>query len=634
MLWAVPLMPLLGAALVLAWRPRQRYLLALCACLTLLTSLALAGFALLGNWQGGLQWSPALRLQLSLTPVSATLAILVPLVALPVLTYGAANEEGRGLPRLMGLLLAFVGAMQLLVTANDLLTLIIGWEAVGACSWALISHHWRDRANPGSGLYAFVLTRFCDLGLFVAAMMAYSATGSFAFAALGEMEGAPLQLLTAGILLSACAKAGQLPFSPWLFRAMDGPTPVSALLHAATMVAAGAYLLIRLQPVLAPVEWFGPSAVTIGLMTALAGGVVALLQPHAKKLLAASTSAHYGLMLVAVGAGYPTVALLHLVVHACFKAALFLAAGSAGRQAGTYLLQDMRCGRGLWLAAAGSALGTAALAGLPPLGGGWTKDMIIAAVHQLHPTISLLVIVAGGLSAAYAARFHISIYGPGGGKLDGRQSRAERTAMIGLASLTLVSSLLWLPTVHDAVARALSGSLPHPKPWELPASLLAVALGLYGGYLLATGDPQRLALPPLRGCAEWLGLPRVIDGAIARPVSTLANSAARVDEQWLDRLPRSAAGAGLWMSAVCGRADRSVVDKGVAMTGAVGDALARLSGRWGEAVSDGLPELSARLIGDGAQDSRRLQTGLSHHYYAGVSVGALILFSVMWLGSG
>ncbi|MGY8822312.1 MAG: proton-conducting transporter transmembrane domain-containing protein, partial [Pseudomonadales bacterium] len=147
------------------------------------------------------------------------------------------------------------------------------------------------------------------------------------------------------ILLACAAKSAQLPFSPWLFAAMSGPTPVSALLHAATMVAAGVYLLIRLHQTLDAVAWFAPLAIGLGLATALAGGVVASLQGHAKKLLAASTSSHYGLMWLAVGAGYPGAALLHFVTHAFFKAGLFLAAGIAEHHVGSYSLGDMRLGR-------------------------------------------------------------------------------------------------------------------------------------------------------------------------------------------------------------------------------------------------------------------------------------------------
>ncbi|HSN72419.1 MAG TPA: proton-conducting transporter membrane subunit, partial [Steroidobacteraceae bacterium] len=378
MIWSLVILPFAGAALAMLLQG-SRFMLGATACVTLASTVLAAVAGTIGEWSARLAWSRWLELTAGMTPTSATMAVLVPVIALPVVLYAAAHEEERGLARLIALMLLFVGSMELLVVATDLLTLLIGWELVGACSWALIGHHWRDAANPASGQYAFLATRLGDLGLFVAAMAAFAGTGSFAYEALERLSPADLQIVAFGLLVSAAAKAGQVPFAPWLFRAMAGPTSVSALLHAATMVAAGAYLLIRLEPQLNRAEGFAALTLTIGLVTALAGGLVALIQNHAKKLLAASTSAHYGLMFVAVGTGYPAVALLHLVAHAAFKAALFLSAGVAGERADTYALDKMGFGRVLPVTAAFSAVAALALAGVPPLGAGWTKETIVAA---------------------------------------------------------------------------------------------------------------------------------------------------------------------------------------------------------------------------------------------------------------
>lgn len=178
-------------------------------------------------------------------------------------------------------------------------------------------------------------------------MALYSATGSFDYAGIATLEGTFQWIVAFGILLSAASKAGQVPFSPWLFRAMAGPSSVSALLHAATLVAAGAYIIARLEPSLSLAPGFSVAAISIGLITALAGGVTGVLQNHAKRLLAASTSAQLGFMFVAVGAGYPGIAVLHLIVHATFKAPLFLSAGLAGDAAGSYRLDKMMLGQSL-----------------------------------------------------------------------------------------------------------------------------------------------------------------------------------------------------------------------------------------------------------------------------------------------
>lgn len=608
MLWSLALLPILAGIAVYAANLQRRTTLATTAGLALAGTLALAVWASLAGWRAGLTWNAILQLQAALTPLSATVAILVPTIALPVALFAAAHEHRPGLTRLIALLLMFAGAMELLVIAADLLTLLIGWELVGACSWALIGHRWREVGNPGSGLYAFVTTRFGDLGLFLAAMAAFAGTGSFTYAALGQMDGPLLHVLVFGLVLSAAAKSGQVPFSPWLFRAMAGPTSVSALLHAATMVAAGAYLLARLQPVLDRADWFGPAVMGIGLATALAGGVAALLQAHAKKLLAASTSAHYGLMFVAVGAGYPAVALLHLVAHAAFKALLFLATGVAGERSGNYLLKRMGYGRALPWVAALSAVGALALAGVPPLGGAWTKEAIVSAAGHASPSAAIGVVLAGGLSAAYAVRFQLLAYGLT--RTGARAARLRSLAFAGLGLLAFISlllSLLWLPSVREPLAQLLDASLLTTKTWELTVSLLAVAAGVYAGALLVRRNAALGLHDPAAALADWLGLPWAIDRAIIRPALLLARTAAQFDDRVVDALPRGVARFG----------------QGCAAAGS----------RFGEAISDGLPEGAALWVGLGGHDTRRLQTGLSHHYYAMVALGAAVLTIILVLWS-
>ncbi|WP_404383163.1 NADH-quinone oxidoreductase subunit L [Caenispirillum salinarum] len=627
MLWTLALLPaLIGAGVIFAGGGRSRLVLGLVGGGTMAATLVLAVAAVAGGWSGVLVWSDALRLTAALTPVSAAVALLVPLIALPILVYASAHEHRPGLSRLIGLLLVFVGGMELLVIADDLLTLLIGWELVGACSWALIGHDWRVRDNPRSGLYAFVVTRFGDLGLFAAAMALYAGTGGFGYDRLADLEGPLLHVAAFGVLLSAAAKSGQVPFAPWLFRAMAGPTSVSALLHAAAMVAAGAYLLARLQPELAPAAGWSGTVIAVGLATALAGGVVACLQPHAKKLLAASTSAHYGLMFVAVGAGYPAVAALHLIAHAAFKALLFLAAGSAGEQAETFALHRLGMGRVLPVMAALSAVGALALAGIPPLGAGFTKDAVVAAAGHLSPWLAGGVMLAGGLSAAYAARFHLLAYGRSREAPEAPpKPLAERAAAGVLAALTLALSVLWLPGAARDAGRLMGMDIPHAPLWEVIVSVLLIGLGLLVGTVLArryseagtTGAPAR--------AAAWLGLPALLREGVARPFERLAAFAGTVDDRVIDALPRLVARLGRWLASVIGRGDRRVVDAGVRATARFGEWLAGMSDRIGEAVTDGLPEGTARLVSFSGTDARRLQTGMSHHYYALLAGGAVLV---------
>lgn len=633
MLWWLPLVPILaGTALLVSRLPRRLWIGAFAVAALLLT-LTLSIVATLEAWSGSFAWSDVLRLQAALTPLSAAVAILVPTIALPVLAFAAADEARAGLTRLIALLLVFVGGMELLVIADDLLTLLIGWEFVGACSWALISHEWRDVGNPRSGLYAFVTTRLGDLGLFIAAMATFATTGGFAYEGLRSLDADTLSIVAFGVLLSAAAKSGQVPFSPWLFRAMAGPSSVSALLHAATMVAAGAYLLARLHPVLSEVYWFGTAAIAIGLATALTGGVVALLQNHAKKLLAASTSAHYGLMFVAVGADYPGVAILHLVAHAGFKALLFLAAGTAGERAGSYALDRMQFGRTLPVMAGLIAAGALSLAGVPPLGGGWTKEAVIAAAGHEQGLFAAGCMVAGGLSAAYAMRFQLLAYGFAGDPgRDKRPPAAEYSALGTLALFSLVLSALWLPSVHDGMGRLLGAEIPTSKTGELIASLGLVGLGLLVGSFLARRYPGLGTDPHSGAAAAWLGLPSLISVVAVRPFERCAGAAAWVDDRLVDAGRRAVATLGTNGADAAARLDRRAVDGGRRAVAAFGTALAQGSARFGEWAADGLPYGTAQLVGMSGDDLRRLQTGLTHHYYALLAVGVAVMAAILLVG--
>lgn len=629
MLWLLAVVPMLAGAAVLAAGLRRRGVLAAVACTALAATLALALSAAADGWLAVLGWNAALQLRAVLTPLSAMVACLVPAIAIPVLGFAAFHEERQGLGRLLGLLLFFVGAMELLVIADDLLTLLIGWELVGACSWALIGHHWRDVANPASGTYAFLMTRLSDLGMFLAAMAAYAGTGSFAYVELASLDGPLLHVLTFGLVLSAAAKSGQVPFAPWLFRAMAGPTSVSALLHAATMVAAGAYLLARLQPVLAPVAWFAPLVIGVGLATALAGGVVAVLQSHAKKLLAASTSVHFGLMFVAVGAGYPGVAILHLVAHACFKAQLFLSAGIAGERAGGYELAGMRLGRVLPLIAIVSAVGSLALAGVPPLGAAWTKEAIVAA-GSAGIWLAIGVILAGGLTAAYAARFQWLAYGLSDERRSGpRPGVVVAATLVSLALASLALSALWLPQTQRATAAWLSTRLPRGPTWQSVLTLLAVATGLLSGRFLALRLPALGQSGPAAAVADWWALPALIRKGLSGPAQALSYWLARFDDVVIDALPQKAALFALRIAGAIARTDARVVDRGVRDTAAFVERLAAVGSRFGESVVDGLPLGSARLVGLSGVDAARLQTGLTHQYFGLLAIAALLLIAIV-----
>ncbi|SDL47921.1 NADH:ubiquinone oxidoreductase subunit 5 (chain L)/Multisubunit Na+/H+ antiporter, MnhA subunit [Modicisalibacter muralis] len=624
MLWSVALLPLLLAPLVYVYgRRRERAGLTLCAALVVLASLALAGVAVIGDWGANpdaYRWSDSLALTLTLFTAGAVFALTVPLIALPIVVYTGYHDlqlgddrlhATSGDARLLALLVAFVGAMQLLVLANDLLTLLIAWELVGACSWALIAQRWGENGIAHDAARAFVITRFGDLGLYIAAAATFAGSGGFGYADLATLDGGYLHVAVAGIVLAAAAKSAQMPFSAWLFAAMSGPVSVSALLHAATMVAAGIYLLVRLQPILAGVAWFMPTAIVIGLATALAGGVVGIAQSHAKKLLAASTSAQYGLMWLAVGAGFPGVALLHFVAHAFMKAGLFLSAGLAERQAGSYRLDTMRLGRRLPGVAVITVIFSLALAGMIPLGAAWSKEQIASAANHQATWLALLAALAGGLSALYATRFQLLAYGRP--RRDARLPRSGAPAPPGaaiwalraLAGVTLLLSLVWWPEVHETAVALLNVDRPPSHPWLLCVSLALVLLGIVWG--IGMTRHGWLAMPrawqPF--AAAWFGLPTLTQG-IAMGVIAVAERLAHFDDD--------------------------VVDAGLRGTAAFGKWLARRNAEGGEFLAEGLPGSLSRLADWGGQWARRAQSGQTHHYYTGIAAGFAIVLIMLVIG--
>lgn len=642
MLWTLPLFPILVGLGVWALgraRTPSRLVLGGVAVSTTGVLIALAAWATSALPTASFAWGAGLALELEVTPVVGAMALIIPSIALPVLMWASGHEEHDALARLVGLVLAFVGSMELLVLAADLLTLTIGWELVGALSWALIGHDRGDDQSRKDAAYAYNATRLGGLGLFLAAGAAVAATGSFAYADLGQVASSAWGgLFAAGILVAAASKSAQLPFSPWLFRAMAGPTSVSALLHSATMVAAGAWVLIRLHEPLSRVDWFGGVAIGVGLATAIAGGIVAAAQPRAKRLLAASTSAHYGFMFAAVGAGAASAAMAHLGTHAAFKSLLFLVAGTAMGVAGSHKLREMRLGRLLPLAAAASAVGALALAGIPPLGGAWSKEKVLAGLGHTSLVLALVGIGAAALSAWYAARFHFLAYG----RDDSRQidaedahwpGSAERIGMAILALATLALSALWLPSVSKPVADALAFEWPSGKLWEkITAGGVAVLAALGAWLVYRPGKAHAPEDSKLgRRAADWLMLPTLLDRLVVRPTLALADGCARFDDRVVDAGVRGSARLGRLASTIASRGLEVGVDWLVEATAAATVVLGNFARVTDDELIDGAVEGSGRTVGKAAEPVRRTQTGAVPRYYVYVTGGLFLLVCIALL---
>lgn len=624
--WCVALLPIVAGPLVW-WVARRARLLPVVALSvsTMAATLGLAAAATAGPAHGTYRWGAGLDISLGAGGPSSVAAIVIPAVALAVIGYAAVHEERRSLGRMLGVMMIFVGAMEVLVLARDVLTLLIAWEAVGACSWALIGHQWRDATTVRSANAAFVVTHIGDLALFAAAGAAFAGTGSLDYARLAGLHGWALHVTVAGVVVAAAAKSAQLPFSPWLFAAMAGPTSVSALLHSATMVAAGAFVIIRLHPVLDTATWFAPVVMGIGLSTAVAGGFVALRQTHAKKILAASTSAHYGLMFVAAGAGYPAIALAHLVTHAVLKASLFMSAGVAIEAAGTADARKMRLGNELRVVAAATAVLALALAGIPPLGAAWTKEEIIASAGTRNALLAVTTAIASALSAAYAMRFQLLVYGRNRGAarpIKRRPSAVERAVLIVGATGCVVAGALWLSGAGRIVGRLADGGLPDVSGWNAPVSLMLIALAGYAAFVRFRQIPTNGYLR--QGAGEWFGIETAVGAAVVGPVLRSSNWMATRLEPWLDAPPRALARVGRITAARAATFDVDVLHGAVRSIGAAARAAARVCAAAFESTIDGVTSALAALIGSGGADARRSQTGQVHQYYAVIVAAAAV----------
>ncbi|MCX6467382.1 MAG: proton-conducting transporter membrane subunit, partial [Pseudonocardiales bacterium] len=400
-----------GLGLLVAGRPAGRAAGG-AAVGVLAVALGLAVLVAVGRPSVSLRLLAGIDAGLAVDGLSAVMVLLVAAVALAVAVFAAAEVDAPH--RFFGLLLVFVGAMMLTVTATDLVTLLAAWEVMGAMSFALVAHHWTSPRPPASGTTAFLVTRTADVGLYVAAGAALAGgVGGLALVDLPRAADGWRDLLLAGLVVAAVGKSAQLPLSFWLARAMDGPSPVSALLHSATMVAAGGYLLLRVEPLLAGSGWAGPVVAWVGAATVVLLGLVALAQTDLKQLLAASTCSQIGFVVLAAGVGGTAGGTLQLVAHAATKALLFLVAGVWLTALGTKRLPGLRGAARRWpVVGVLFAVGALSLAGLPPLSVFFGKDAVLAAAAAASPALYAVGLAGVVVSAAYASAALVAVLGP------------------------------------------------------------------------------------------------------------------------------------------------------------------------------------------------------------------------------
>ncbi|AWM32256.1 NADH-quinone oxidoreductase subunit 5 family protein [Hymenobacter nivis] len=565
---------------------------------------------------------PGMPFRLEATPFTAVLALVVAVVALLILTYACGYmARERGQVWFWSSMMLFIAAMQLLVLAADWLLFITGWELMGLASYLLIATwHWEEKARQGA-FKAFLLTRGTDLGLYLGVVLIILQTGT------NLMEPQPGRLLSLvgalALLLAVMGKSAQVPFQSWLSGAMAGPTPVSALLHSATMVAAGVVLLLRAYPLLPPASL--PFVGAVGGLTIVLTGLTALVSNDIKQLLAASTSSQLGFMLLALAAGSPAAAVAHLLAHAFMKSSLFLSAGIFQHQNDdTAFVRISGSGRWAPWAFGGWALAGLALAGVPPLVGYWSKDAVLTAGYQSgHPGPYFGVAVLGAaLTALYMGRsIRLLWTGP---------ERPPTAAVTGIWSMRAGLALLVGGVVVGGglLAPALRFvGLTLPENATAQFSGLAAAVGGLGvGFFLFRAADFRQ--PVLRFARQNYPLAGGFEAVVGQPVLALAAGCRDFDLR-LHQLVLGVGQAALGLASAGTAADAG-------LSGA-----AQAAGRRTLALADGIRQLAETGI-SGAVDevgtavkkagqlSRRTQSGLIHQELLWTVAGLLVLGAVLF----
>jgi NADH-quinone oxidoreductase subunit L len=626
-LWLIPAVPFAASLVILSLPNRRHKSAAMLAVAGQVAALVISFFAFLPTLQTpgfravqNFTWftfgDNALRLGWLLDPLAAVMLIMITLVGLCIFVFSIGYMAGdKNFVRFFAYLSFFSGAMLGLVISNSLLLLFICWELVGLASYLLIGF-WIERPSAAAAAKkAFITTRIGDMGFFLGLLWLYGRSGTLLFydGGNGCLESAGLAMLGASatfiallIFCGAIGKSGQFPLHVWLPDAMEGPTPVSALIHAATMVAAGVFLVARVYPLfsLGAIEGVTTSltvVVWIGVTTALMAALIAIAQADIKRILAYSTVSQLGLMMVSLGVGGVAAGIMHLLAHGFFKALLFLGSGSIIH--GCHGEQDIRKMGGLRrlmpITFSTYAIGMMALSGVPLFfSGGWTKEEILH-VTAHWPASRLpyyLLLIGVVLTALYMTRQVIYVFF--GDRRVGSQHAHEGPRVMTMPLIALAICAILFSVVLTPAWPWLHGYLTEePAHFEfarlvqptLFLSLVLVGAGFALGIWIyrkaglqdrdrpAETDPLEFAQPEL---FRFLENKMWIDELYARSVIALGWMSARLsdwmDRNFWDRLVRGFGGIGQLFGIFTASVDERGINAGVDETTVGTRGLARL----------------------------------------------------------
>ncbi|HJE51355.1 MAG TPA: NADH-quinone oxidoreductase subunit L [Tessaracoccus flavescens] len=458
------------------------------------------------EWIGTGNWS--IGLGLLVDPLSILFVLLITgvgsLIHIYSIGYMAHDERRR---RFFAYLNLFIGAMLTLVLANNYLVLFLGWEGVGLASFLLISFWAHKPSAAAAGNKAFIVNRVGDLGLSLAIFSMLAMFGSVRFEDVnaGAAELSPLWATLIGffLLLAACGKSAQVPLQSWLLDAMEGPTPVSALIHAATMVTAGVYLVVRSNAIYAQTEIATTAVAIVGTVTLLAGAWIGTSKDDIKKVLAGSTMSQIGYMMLAAGLGPigASFAIFHLITHGAFKANMFLGAGSVmhGMNDDVNMRHFGALAKPMKITFFTFAMGYLAIIGFPFTSGFYSKDHIIEAAFQHNTIIGVLALIGAGVTAYYMTRLMMMTFFGKKRWADDVHPHESPLVMtvplILLAIASIVAGLFMNGWIQDWLASS-TGQEPHNTPLIHFTTiglitLAVVAVGVLVGWFLHRGDIPR-----------------------------------------------------------------------------------------------------------------------------------------------
>ena len=572
----------------------------------------------------------SVRLGVTIDALTCLMLLVVTIVGTLIQIYsiGYMHDDKR-FSRFFAYMSLFMGSMLGLLLADNFVVLMIFWEGVGVCSYLLISFWFEKPSAARAGLKAFVTTRIGDTGMLLGMLLLLFAAKTLYFSDLAELSQDPSinqNLLVVAAFLIFCGavgKSAQFPLHVWLPDAMEGPTPVSALIHAATMVAAGVYLVARSyalfiahQPSLIWVAY-------IGSITALMAATIAVVNNDIKRILAYSTISQLGLMMVGLGVGGFTAGTFHLMTHAFFKALLFLCAGSVIHAVHT---QDIREMGGLLsklkITGATFIVGSLAIAGVPPLAGFWSKDELLAEIWKNgHPVLFVLATVTSFLTAFYMFRLiFLVLFGKTRSELHPHESPAVMTVPLSiLAFCSIFGGFLGSPLMHNWFQGLVHFGETHAVHAEGPNYAvmgISVLVGLGGIGLAYLLYMTKYSTVPGRLCTRFAAIHRLL-----------------VNKYYFDELydvvfVRTVFRLSSWLS----RFDLGVVDGAVNAVAWITMFGSYLKAWFDLHVVDGAVNLVAAIVGFCSAGLRRLQTGLVQAYLLIAFVGLIIIILVRLKG--